>query len=63
MEFIDDPFFSNVAGGSADPALNTSLFNVLRKAKVAGVPKENIEKAIVRVSDATFRDMECVLNV
>lgn len=37
------------AGGSADPDLNATLATALRKAKVAGVPKDNIEKALARV--------------
>lgn len=40
------------AGGSPDPAMNATLATVLKKAKAAGVPKENIERAFARVSIA-----------
>lgn len=40
---------TSVAGGSADPNMNTVLANILKKAKISGVPKDNIEKAIARV--------------
>lgn len=45
--------YRKAAGGSADPAINNALANVLRAAKAAGVPKDNIERAIARVSLAS----------
>ena len=38
-----------IGGGSPDPALNMHLSIVLRKARVNGVPKDNVEKALARV--------------
>ena len=37
-------------GGSADPEANGALAAVIRKAKSLGVPKDNIEACIKRVS-------------
>ena len=36
-------------GGSLDPALNPALAVSLKKANKAGVPKDNIERALARV--------------
>jgi len=37
-------------GGSTDPDRNTALATVLRTAKASGVPKDNIERALVKAS-------------
>ncbi|EJD05906.1 YebC-like protein [Fomitiporia mediterranea MF3/22] len=37
-------------GGSADPTVNHALANVLKAARAAGVPKDNVEKAIARAT-------------
>ena len=39
------------ARGGTDPAMNPSLAMVLEKARLANMPKANIERAIARVSD------------
>jgi len=36
-------------GGSTDPEKNATLAAALRTAKVSGVPKDNIERALARV--------------
>ena len=41
----------NSESGSADPETNASLASALRRAKDAGIPKENIEKALKRVRE------------
>ena len=49
----------SLAGGSADPNLNALLANVLKWAKDSDVPKENIEKAIARVSPLAHIRLNC----
>lgn len=46
---ISDMNLPRCADGSADPRLNAALASVLQKAKAAGVPKDNIEKALMKV--------------
>jgi len=41
------------SGGSADPTLNLSLAVALRRARVNGVPKDNIANALARAADPT----------
>ena len=41
-------------GGSADPEKNIALFNVIKKARVGGVPKANIESALQKVREFLF---------
>jgi YebC/PmpR family DNA-binding regulatory protein len=41
------------ARGGTDPAMNPSLSMVLEKARLANMPKANIERAIARVADKT----------
>lgn len=36
-------------GGGLDPALNPALAVALKKANKAGVPKDNIERALAKV--------------
>lgn len=36
-------------GGTIDPEKNTALAAVLKAAKVSGVPKDNIERALTKV--------------
>lgn len=36
-------------GGSADPELNTALAAVIKRARVQGVPKDNVENALKKV--------------
>ena len=43
-------------GGSADPSLNIFLAVTLRKARENGVPKDNIEKALLRVSHVSISE-------
>ncbi|KAI5124535.1 hypothetical protein M0805_003058 [Coniferiporia weirii] len=43
-------------GGSADPNVNTTLANILRGAKTAGVPRDNIERAIARATGEGGKD-------
>ena len=40
---------AHVDGGSADPEQNNSLAAALKRAKAAGVPKDNIENALKKV--------------
>ena len=49
----------SLAGRSADPYLNALLANVLKWAKDSDVPKENIEKAIARVSISAHIRLNC----
>ena len=42
---------THVDGGSADPEQNNSLAAALKRAKAAGVPKDNIENALKKVRD------------
>lgn len=37
-------------GGSADPELNTALAAVIKRYKLQGVPKDNLESAVKKVS-------------
>jgi transcriptional/translational regulatory protein YebC/TACO1 len=39
----------SIEGGSTDPEKNTMLAASLKTAKVSGVPKENIERALAKV--------------
>ena len=41
------------ARAGTDPAMNPSLAMVLEKARLANMPKANIERAIARVADKT----------
>ncbi|KAL5529156.1 hypothetical protein ACEPAG_5130 [Sanghuangporus baumii] len=45
-------------GGSADPAANNTLANMLKAAKAAGVPRENIEKAIARATGGAGKEAQ-----
>ncbi|KZV88843.1 YebC-like protein [Exidia glandulosa HHB12029] len=42
-------------GGSTNPEMNTALANALKRAKVSGLPKENIENALKRAAGAAAR--------
>jgi hypothetical protein len=41
-------------GGSVDPEKNVALFNTIKKARVGGVPKANIESALQKVRNFYF---------
>lgn len=45
------------ARSGTDPAMNPSLAMMLEKARLANMPKANIERAIARVSDKTAGDL------
>jgi hypothetical protein len=42
------------AGGSADPSVNAALAAILKAAKSSGVPRNNIESALKKVSMETY---------
>lgn len=44
-----------MGGGSIDPKTNLQLAAALKKAKDQGVPRENIEKAIAKVTRDFFK--------
>ncbi|KAL5533069.1 hypothetical protein ACEPAF_4845 [Sanghuangporus sanghuang] len=44
--------------GSGDPAVNNTLANILKAAKAAGVPKDNIEKAIARATGGAGKEAQ-----
>lgn len=41
--------FSALGGGSADPDMNVALATALKAARAAGVPKDNIDRALNKV--------------
>lgn len=47
MHFVTD-------GGNADPESNATLAAVIRRVKAQGVPKDNIEAALKRVSESHY---------
>src|SRR3989344_4091336 len=49
---------SMAARRGPDPAMNMELKNAIEKAKEASMPKENIERAIKRVSDKNAAQLE-----
>src|SRR3989344_5828571 len=49
---------SMAARRGPDPAMNVELKNAIEKAKEASMPKENIERAIKRVSDKNAAQLE-----
>ena len=51
------------ARSGTDPAMNPSLAMVLEKARLANMPKANIERAIARVEDKNVRCQRCAIRL